>query len=63
VTDNLDHTTFSGGRTGSVTLTAAEVNSGLALNSTYGGSGQPVNTLSVTATNATPGEAPESTPA
>ena len=55
VTDNLDNTTFRP-RHGSVTLTAAEVNSGLRLNSTYGGSGSPVNTLSVTASNATPGE-------
>jgi hypothetical protein len=43
VTDNLDHTTFSGGHAGSVTLTAAEVNSSLTLNSSYTGSGQPVN--------------------
>src|SRR5262249_9509716 len=55
VTDNLDGITFRP-RHGSVTLTAAEVNSGLTLNSTYGGSGQPVNTLTVTASNSTPGE-------
>ena len=53
ITDALDHRTFSGG---SVTLTAAEVNSGLTLHSTYGGSGQPVNKLTVTATNTTGGE-------
>src|SRR5262249_18734755 len=56
VTDNLDGITFTP-RHGSVTLTAAEVNSGLTLNSTYGGTGQPVNTLTVTATNSTAGEA------
>src|SRR5262249_29778239 len=55
VTDNLDGITFTPTHR-SVTLTAAEVNSGLTLNSTYGGSGQPVNTLSVTASNSTPGE-------
>ena len=55
VTDNLDGITFHP-RRGSVTLTAAEVNSGLTLNSTYGGTGQPVNTLSVTAVNSTAGE-------
>jgi hypothetical protein len=53
ITDNLDHKVFRGR---SVTLTAAEVNSGLTLNSTYGGSGHPVNTLTVTASNSTPGE-------
>ena len=53
ITDNLDHNVFSGR---SVTLTAAEVNSGLTLNSTYGGSGHPVNTLTVTASNKTRGE-------
>ena len=53
ITDNLDHKVFSGR---SVVLTAAEVNSGLILNSTYGGSGHPMNTLTVTATNSTPGE-------
>jgi parallel beta-helix repeat protein len=55
ITDNLDGITFHP-RHGSVTLTAAEVNSGLTLNSTYGGSGQPVNTLTVTAINSTAGE-------
>jgi ribosomal protein L6P/L9E len=53
ITDNLDHKVFSGR---SVTLTAAEVNSGLTLSSTYGGSGHPVNTLTVTASNSTSGE-------
>jgi probable HAF family extracellular repeat protein len=53
ITDNLDKKTFSGS---SVTLTAAEVNSGLTLHSTYSGSGQPVNTLTVTAANTTAGE-------
>ena len=53
ITDALDHRTFAGG---SVTLSAAEVNSGLTLHSTYGGNGQPVNILTVTATNLTTGE-------
>src|SRR5258708_36604933 len=53
ITDALDNRTFSGS---SVTLTAAEVNSGLTLHSTYAGSGQPVNILTVTATNTTVGE-------
>src|SRR5262249_25645300 len=56
ITDSLDNITFRP-RHGSITLTAAEVNSGLTLNSTYGGSGHPVNTLTVTATNSTTGEA------
>jgi autotransporter passenger strand-loop-strand repeat protein len=52
ISDNADLTTFSGT---SVTLTAAEVNSGLTLHSTYGGTKQPVNTLTLTAsTSATP---------
>jgi len=55
VTDNLDNITFRP-KHHSVTLTAAEVNGGLTLNSTYGGTGQPVNTLTVTATNSTAGE-------
>jgi len=46
ITDALDHITFSGNAN---TLSAAEVNSGLTLNSTYTSSGQPVNTLTVTA--------------
>jgi hypothetical protein len=46
VTDNLDHKTFTGS---SITLTAAEVNSGLSLASNYTGTGHPVNDLSVTA--------------
>jgi hypothetical protein len=47
ITDNLDHKTFSGS---SVTLTAAEVDSGLTLSSHYVGSGSPTATLTVTAT-------------
>jgi hypothetical protein len=47
LTDTLDHKIFTGG---SITLTAAEVNSGLSLASSYSGTGQPVNTLTVTAT-------------
>ena len=50
ITDNLDHKTFSGS---SVTLTPAEVNSGLSLNSSYRGQGQPTATLTVTATDHT----------
>jgi hypothetical protein len=50
ITDNLDHNTFRGR---SVTLTAAEVNSGLTLRNSYGGSGHPTATLTVTATDHT----------
>jgi hypothetical protein len=56
ITDNLDHTTFSGGKSGVVTLTATEVDSGLSLNSSYSRSGTPVNTLSVTAADTTSGQ-------
>ena len=62
ITDALDHTIFNAGKTGSVTLTAAEVNSGLTLHLSYAGSGHPVNTLSVTATNTTPGETASTPP-
>ncbi|SHM81545.1 beta strand repeat-containing protein [Bradyrhizobium lablabi] len=54
ITDNLDQVIFSGG---SVALSAAEVNSGLTLHSSYGGTGHPVNNLIVTASNTTSGEA------
>jgi hypothetical protein len=54
VTDKHDSTVFSGS---SITLTSAEVASGLLLHSSYGGTGHPVNTLSVTANNTTSGEA------
>ena len=47
ITDNLDHHTFRGK---DITLTAAEVDSGLTLHSYYWGSGQPVATLAATAT-------------
>ncbi|HEV2549946.1 MAG TPA: carbohydrate-binding domain-containing protein, partial [Stellaceae bacterium] len=47
ITDNLDHQVFSGS---TVILSAAEVNSGLTLASSYSGPGHPVNTLSATAT-------------
>ena len=50
ITDTLDGKTFSGS---SVTLTAAEVNSGLTLNNSYHGHGHPTATLTVTATDAT----------
>jgi hypothetical protein len=53
ISDALDNKSFGGS---SVTLTAAEVNSGLTLHSTYSANGQPVNILKVTATNATAGE-------
>jgi hypothetical protein len=59
VTDNVDQLTFSGS---SITLSAAEVNSGLSLHSNYGGTDHPVNTLSVTASNTTTGEAATSAP-
>ncbi len=47
VTDALDNKIFTGS---SITLSAAEVNSGLSLASTYTGTDHPVNTLTVTAT-------------
>jgi hypothetical protein len=50
ITDKLDGKTFSGS---SVTLTAAEVNSGLSLSSSYRGHGHPTATLTVTATDNT----------
>ena len=59
ITDTLDKKTFSGS---SVTLTAAEVNSGLSLQSSYGGTDHPVNTLTVTASNTTAGESATSAP-
>jgi uncharacterized protein YcsI (UPF0317 family) len=54
ITDKHDSTVFSGS---SVTLTSAEVSSGLTLHSSYTGTGHPVNTLTVTANNTTAGEA------
>ncbi len=59
VTDALDKTVFSGS---SVTLSAAEVNSGLTLLSSYGGSDHPVNTLTISASNTTNGETATSAP-
>lgn len=53
ITDGVDQSIFSGS---SVTLSAAQVNSGLALHSSYSGSDHPVNTLTLTASNTTPGE-------
>jgi hypothetical protein len=53
VTALSDHKTFSGN---SITLTQAEVVGGLQLNSTYKGSGQPVNSLTVIASDITAGE-------
>ncbi len=48
ITDALDGKTFRGS---SVTLTAAQVDSGLTLKSSYTGTGHPVATLTLTATN------------
>jgi hypothetical protein len=59
VTDNHDSTVFSGS---SITLTSAEVSSGLTLHSSYTGTDHPVNTLTVTANNTTRGEAVSSAP-
>ncbi|MDE2468540.1 MAG: hypothetical protein KGL35_07310 [Bradyrhizobium sp.] len=50
ITDKLDGKAFSGS---SVTLTAAQVNSGLTLNNSYQGHGQPAATLTVTAHDST----------
>ncbi len=54
ITDALDHKIFTGS---SITLTAAEVASGLTLKSFYTGRGNPTNTLTVSASNTTTGEA------
>lgn len=51
VTDGLDHKIFSGS---SITLSAAEVDSGVALSSSYSGPGHPVNVLTISASD-TPG--------
>ncbi len=59
ITDTLDKKTFSGS---SITLTAAEVNSGLSLQSSYVGTDHPVNTLTITASNTTAGESTTSAP-
>ena len=59
ITDGLDSTKFTGS---SVTLTAAEVNKGLTLHSTYGGKSTVVNTLTLVASNTTSGEAVNSAP-
>ncbi|MGH9205421.1 MAG: hypothetical protein ACRD1G_02505, partial [Acidimicrobiales bacterium] len=48
ITDALDGKMFTGS---SMTLTAAEVDSGLSLNSSYTGAGHPVATLTLSATN------------
>jgi hypothetical protein len=53
VTDAFDHQTFSGA---SITLTAAQVDSGLTLNSTYAGGNHPKNALTIIATNTTANE-------
>jgi hypothetical protein len=49
VTDQLDGKTFTPDAHGSITLSAAEVNSGLSLASNYTGTDHPVNTLTMTA--------------
>jgi lipopolysaccharide export system protein LptA len=59
ITDHSDSTVFSGN---SITLTAAEVNSGLMLNSSYTGTGHPVNTLTVTANDTANGQTSSSAP-
>jgi hypothetical protein len=59
ITDNLDQLVFNGN---SVTLSAAEVNSGLSLHSSYGGTDHPVNNLIVTASNTKSGETATSAP-
>ena len=53
ITDKLDGHAFG---PGSATLTEAEVNSGLLATSTYHGSGFPIDTLTMTASNTTLGE-------
>ena len=53
VSNNLDQLIFSGD---TITLSAAQVNSGLTLHSSYGGTDKPVNILTITATNTSPGE-------
>jgi hypothetical protein len=54
ITDGLDPSVFSGS---SVTVSAAEMNSGLTLHSSYTGSDHPVNSLTLIASNTTSGEA------
>jgi len=56
ITNNLDHQVFRGE---SVTLTAAEVDSGLTLHNYYGGRGTGTSTLTATATNANTGQTSE----
>ncbi|GKQ49662.1 family 16 glycosylhydrolase [Bradyrhizobium sp. Ce-3] len=52
ITDNLDGRTYRGGR--DITLTAAQVDSGLTLQSNYRGTDRPVATLAITATATDP---------
>ena len=54
ITDALDGKVFKGS---TVTLTAAEVASGLTLRSSHTGTGTPTNTLTISASNTTAGEA------
>jgi hypothetical protein len=51
VTDSVDGKTFTPDANGSITLSAAEVNSGLSLASNYTGTDHPANTLAITATD------------
>jgi hypothetical protein len=57
ITDGLNDETFAGD---SVNLTAAEVESGLTLHSTYTGTAQPVSRLTLFASNTTAGESASS---
>jgi hypothetical protein len=59
IKDKLDGTTFSGS---SITLSEAEVDSGLTLTSNYRGSGHPVATLTVTGSDLVGGVAATSAP-
>ena len=59
IIDKLDHDAFKGS---SVTLTAAEVDSGLTLKSSYKGSGSPSSTLTITATDTIGGVSTVSAP-
>ena len=54
ITDALDGKVFKGS---TITITAAEVASGLTLKSSYTGKGTPTNTLTISASNTTAGEA------
>jgi hypothetical protein len=62
---SYEYITYAGSTTrigNGVPLTAAQVNSGLTLHSTYTGTGKPMNTLSIIASNTTTGETSTSAP-